>query len=210
MFSTEFREILEQLLRRIIFGATSAKNTEEEKKTRSDPFGFRFPGQLFVTSWSNLLSAQIFANFSYHSNPYLVPVFYVPTCFTYFCAYLPSYFTCPCVYVIHFYALCCLCLYALRAFVVLIRQDYLLTLRFLKWSCNVRVVFLVPIFVSWFFCPYFTVISSRWCCTSSNVLRTKEKNILKISWMFLQPCLELWLFRHFTFKWFYFTIFYPL
>ena len=52
-----------------------------------------------------------------HSNLYLVPVFYVPTCFMYLCAYVPSWFTCPYAYIIHFYALCCLCLYTLCAFV---------------------------------------------------------------------------------------------
>ena len=46
----------------------------------------------------------------------LVPVFYVPMCFMYLCAYVPSRFTCPCAYVIHFYTLYCLCLYILRAF----------------------------------------------------------------------------------------------
>ena len=53
----------------------------------------------------------------YYSNPYLVPVSYVSTCFTYLCAYAPSRFTCPCNYVIHFYKLYHLCLYTSSTFV---------------------------------------------------------------------------------------------
>ena len=52
---------------------------------------------------------------TYHSNPYLVPIFYVPTSFKYLCASLC--FTCPCPSAIHFYALYYLCLYTLHAFV---------------------------------------------------------------------------------------------
>ena len=54
---------------------------------------------------------------TYHSNPYLDPVFYMPTCFMFLCAYVPSCFNVPYAYVIHFNALYCLFLYPLRAFV---------------------------------------------------------------------------------------------
>ena len=43
---------------------------------------------------------------------------------------------------------------------VLIRQDYLFTLRFLKHSCKASVVFLVPIFVSWFLPMFYSAFIS--------------------------------------------------
>ena len=53
---------------------------------------------------------------TYHSSPSLLPLFYVPMCFTYPYTYVPSCFTFPCANVIHFYSLYSLCLYTLRAF----------------------------------------------------------------------------------------------
>lgn len=75
--------------------------------------------------------SHLIHSITYQSNPYLVPVFYVPTylCFTCLCAHVLSCFTGPCDCIIHFYAPYCLCLYTLH---VLIRQDYLFTLRFSK------------------------------------------------------------------------------
>ena len=70
---------------------------------------------------------------TYHSNPNLVPMFYVPTCFMYLCTYVPLCFTCPCAYAIHFYAFYSLFLHTLHAFVcVNTTRLFIYTVLFLK------------------------------------------------------------------------------
>ena len=67
LLSIECCKILVQLLLRIILEAASKKKIKKEEKMQSDPFGFRFSlflGQLFIKSWSNLLSPQIFTQWS--------------------------------------------------------------------------------------------------------------------------------------------------
>ena len=66
---------------------------------------------------------------------------------------------------------------------------------------------LVPIFLPWFLCPCFSVLSLLSYCNSSNILRTKKWIFSKFHWFLLKGCLELSLFQHFTWKWFYLTIF---
>ena len=83
---------------------------------------------------------------TYHSNPYLVPVFYVPTCFTSLCAYVPSCFTCPCAYVNNFYALYCLCLYTTSIYFTCFFMC--LQVRNISLHCVFKNILVIPVFFS--------------------------------------------------------------
>ena len=79
--------------------------------------------------------------FTYQFSPYLVPVFYVPTYFTYLCANVLSCFTCPCAYVIHFYAVYCLCRYTLPAFMCVNSSGLFIYTAFFKNILVILVLF---------------------------------------------------------------------
>ena len=85
------------------------------------------------------------------------------------------------------YALYCLCLYTLQAsFCVNTSGLCIYTAFFFKNACNTSVLSFViamflfwePIFLPWYFCPRFSVLSSLWCYKSSNILRTKKMDFL--------------------------------
>ena len=98
---------------------------------------------------------------TYHSNPNLVPIFYVPTCFMYLCTYVPLCFTCPCAYAIHFYALYSLFLHTLHASVcVNTTRLFIYTVLFFKNACNSSVPFAVPFSSPGFSAHVFSVLSS--------------------------------------------------
>ena len=128
--------------------------------------------QLFTLNPTHYLSLQpIFSPFILRAYMFCVPVclcalvFHAPLCLCnpFLCTLLPMsmYFTCLCV------------CYDIRTIY--------LHCAFLKHACNNSVLFLVPFFLPWFLCPCFSVLSSHWCCKSSRIFRTKEKNILKMS-----------------------------
>ena len=139
--------------------------------------------------------------------------------FTYLCAYRSSCFTCPCAYVVHFYAFYCLCLYTLRAFVCVNRSGPFIYIAFFKKILVISVLFLLwyqYLFSSCLFSSHgFSAHVFQWfhlfdVVRAQTYLGPKKWIFWKLYWFFLKDCLELSLFRHFTWKWIYLTIFNPL
>ena len=121
---------------------------------------YPFPPAAIHSTYSHPIQLII-----HHSKRYLIPVFYARTCLTYLCSYVSSCFTFPYAYVIHFYALYCLCIYifCMPLCVLICHCSFLnayLRCVFQKHTCNISVLFLVPIFLPWFLCSCFAVLSS--------------------------------------------------